>query len=589
MIENNITTGPDGVCNTSANYTKPRMFHHDPLHRGRVYIAGPSVPVLAWSYRTADSVESSVAVGSDGALYVGSDDNLFYAFYPTGELAWSYVTEGDISSSPAINATQEVYIGSEDNRFYAFNSMGGLEWSYAHPGGTAQDFWASSPVINAVGEVYIQARTSLVVFDSIGALAWSFSTGAASTAHHSSPAVGSDGRIYWGTGDLDRLYAINSDRTLAWSYLQGGTLQSSPSINGGGQVYMGAYDNNLYVYASTGALSWSYLTGDDIYSSTAIDASDNAYVGSRDNYLYTFTSVGALYWSYAAAMDIDSSPVIDIAGMVYTGAQDNMVYALDSNGTLIWSYVSGSPFNASPAIGCPYRVYAGSLDNNIYALGATRTFTLYGDADGEVNRVSVPLNNTGIETTVDLGNSIGAAFSPEVDDTIVISRMIASTQTLETTTGTYDGAVWGWDPLGGYSIVVGEMYKATITLAGGSSQGKLIISGTVPPAGSVVFDLYDLSGSNDNDNWISLPFDKGDLATTEDVGESIAAEIEAEEGDTIEIALWDVENQVEITTTGAYVEEAWSWDPSGGYAVWAGMPFIVRPYRDGGMPTITWP
>jgi outer membrane protein assembly factor BamB len=328
---------------------------------------GPSLPAIAWSYSTCGDVASSPALGSDGTVYVGSGDNVFYAYSSTGTLSWSYATEGEVSSSPALNATQEVYVGSEDNRFYAFSSTGGLKWSYTHPGDAAQDFWASSPVINATGEVYMQARSSLVAFIWTGSLAWSFSTDVAGSAHPSSPAIGTGGRIFWGSGDGDIVYAIDSDRSLAWSYRVGGTLQSSPAIGSDGSVYMGCYDNNFYAYTSAGCLSWSYLTEADIYSSPAIDASGSVYVGSRDNNLYAFAD-GALYWSYAAGMNVDSSPAIDVNGMVYVGAQDKMLYAFNSDGTLSGSYVAGGWFDSSPAIGFDGRVYVGSHDNTLYAI-----------------------------------------------------------------------------------------------------------------------------------------------------------------------------------------------------------------------------
>jgi len=345
------------------------MFRANLEHTGRSGYAGPSIPALAWSFRTADDVASSPALGMDGTIYVGSDDNLFYALSPAGWIAWSYETAGAISSSPAVDACGKVYAGSEDSRFYAFSSAGGLEWSYTHPGGGAEDFWASSPMIGATGEVYVQARTSLIVFSQVGSVAWSFSTGAASNAHPSSPAVGTDGRIFWGSGTVDRVYAVNNNNvSFEWSYLTGGTLQSSPVIGSDGSIYIGCYDNNLYALTSEGVLSWSYLAENDIYSSPGIGASGEIYVGSRDNNLYALTAGGALSWSYEACMDINSSPAIDGNGVVLAGSRDKMLYAFSSGGTLSWSYEGGSWFDSSPAIGADGWIYVGSYDNNIYAL-----------------------------------------------------------------------------------------------------------------------------------------------------------------------------------------------------------------------------
>ena len=128
---------------------------------------------LAWAYETGGSVTSSPVQGSDGTVYVGSNDNVFYAVYPSGDPKWSYMTGEHIVASTALDSVGNVYIGSLDNQLYAFDSMGGFRWSYTHPGGAEEDEW-SSAVIDATGLVYLQSGGNLYVFNSIGALVRSF-------------------------------------------------------------------------------------------------------------------------------------------------------------------------------------------------------------------------------------------------------------------------------------------------------------------------------------------------------------------------------------------------------------------------------
>ena len=115
------------------------MFHADLQHTGRSsFSTGPSAPALAWSYKAGHDVESSPVLGTDGSIYVGSADNMLYAFSSTGVLSWSYETADLIFSSPLIDATGTVYIGSTDGNFYALSS-GALAWTYMHPGTTPGD------------------------------------------------------------------------------------------------------------------------------------------------------------------------------------------------------------------------------------------------------------------------------------------------------------------------------------------------------------------------------------------------------------------------------------------------------------------
>ncbi|MEJ2745634.1 MAG: PQQ-binding-like beta-propeller repeat protein, partial [bacterium] len=393
--------------------------------------------------------------------YVGSCDNIFYAYSATGDLKWTYITGDDIVSSPAINATGQVYVGSLVDNFYAFNSIGGLKWSYNHPGDEPEDHWKSSPVIDATGGVYLQSRHSLVVLDYWGALAWTFSTGIASSAHYSSPALGTDGRIYWGTGDVDVLYAVNSNNTFVWSYRVGDTLQASPAIGYVGHIYIGSYDDNFYAFTSVGALEWSYLTGDDIFSSAALSSEGEIYVGSRDDNFYAFNSKGTLWWSYMAGDDIDSSPGIDARAWVYVGSQDNRIYAFTADGTFIWTYRTDGDVDSSPAIGSGGRLYVGSNDNNIYSIGmASITYDIYGDNDGEESWIAVPFTGTGLSTTEDLGNAIADLISSPANlDTIVIEWLTADDQNTHTTTGTYYSAVPIWIWANSADIIIGTLYK----------------------------------------------------------------------------------------------------------------------------------
>jgi outer membrane protein assembly factor BamB len=541
---------------------------------------------LAWIFKTGGDVVSSPAISSDGLKYFGSKDNVLYAVNSDGELIWSYTTGDDVVASPAINASGQVYVGSLDNQFYAFHSNGTMKWSYHHPGGNAQDQWESSPMIDATGLVYLQGRSCLIVLGYEGFLDWSYDTTTAGT-HFSSPAMGcSDNKIYWGTGDKDTLFVTGYYGDFEWSYRMG-TLESSPAIDSDGKVYIGSYDNNLYAFTSTGAFAWSYLTGHDIFSSPGPCC---VYVGSKDNTFYAFSSIGALDWSYDVGRDILSSPAIDARGWVYVGAQSNKMYAFTADGTLIWTYNTYGSIDSSPAVGFD-SLYFGSNDNHLYALGpASVTYTVYGDADGDESWVAVPFCDSGIDTTADLGDAIGALFSPGWFDEIKIARKIGSTQLPEETTGYYDEdeTAWVWTPENGYSIVIGAMYKVTVTLAGGEDEGELTISGCACP---LEFTIYDAASGSEN--WISVPWTKWAWyldKTTVDLGEWTAYWWPGlDYFDQWLIDIWDIVNQTKDSTTGDYDPPDWGWTPGSGYDILPGMPFIVKPPDKATNESITWP
>ena len=68
-------------------------------------------------------MSSSPAIGSDGTVYVGSDDNKLYAINgKSGVKLWEFVTWGSATSSPAIGSDGTVYVGSYDKKLYAIKT-----------------------------------------------------------------------------------------------------------------------------------------------------------------------------------------------------------------------------------------------------------------------------------------------------------------------------------------------------------------------------------------------------------------------------------------------------------------------------------
>jgi len=90
------------------------MFGRNAQRTGRSPYTGPEIPALKWS-AALGKVGSSPAIGADGTIYVGSNNNRLYAITPGGTLKWSFTTGGPVLSSPAIGADGTILVGSNDN------------------------------------------------------------------------------------------------------------------------------------------------------------------------------------------------------------------------------------------------------------------------------------------------------------------------------------------------------------------------------------------------------------------------------------------------------------------------------------------
>ncbi len=351
------------IAKALANTPWP-MFHHGLRHTGlSAYDTSKNSGTLKWKFQTGNDVFSSPAIGSDGTIYVGSNDNYLYAINPDGTLKFRQPMGGAVRSSPAIGSDGTIYVGSDDNYLYAIDPNVGIKWQYK-----TGDKVLSSPAIDENGTIYVSSEDNyLYAINPDGTLKWKYWTG---DLVDSSPAVGSDGTIYVSTLIYGYLYAINPDGTRKWEYDIWSPVISSPAIARDGTIYVGTEDYELYAINPDGALKWKFKTGYIIDSSPAISSDGTIYVGSYDDYLYAIDPDGTLKWKFQTGNDIYSSPAISSDGTVYFGSYDNYLYAINPDGTLKWKFQTGDDIASSPAIGEDGTIYVGSNDNYLYAINA---------------------------------------------------------------------------------------------------------------------------------------------------------------------------------------------------------------------------
>jgi len=239
-----------------------------------------------------------------------------------------------------------------------------IVWSFATEG-----YVRSSPVIAADGTIYIGSEdTRLYAINPDGTLRWSYPTWGQINA--GAPAIGSEGTIYVGSvvypGSLRaRLYAIGADGTLKWEFTSssaGDFDGFSPTIGPDGTVY--AVADKLYAINPDGTLAWSYNTG-RASATPALGPSGTIYVpSSSDGKLYAINPNGTLRWSCqvdaADVANLWSSPSIGPDGSVFFGtAGDNKLYVVNPDGSLRWTFQANHCIRQSPTIGCDGTIYVG--------------------------------------------------------------------------------------------------------------------------------------------------------------------------------------------------------------------------------------
>ena len=253
------------------------------------------------------------------------------------------------------NTGQSQYNGPQTN-----NTI----WTY-----NTGNYIEGSAAIAADGTIYIANRgRKLYAINPDGTLKWSYTIGNV----YGSPAIAADGTIYIGTDDK-KLYAINPDGTLKWTYTTGKFIYGSPAIATDGTIYIGSCDKYLYAINPYGTLKWSYNVEGYNNGAPAIATDGTIYFGTDSKKLYAINPDGTLKWSYTTGKQIFGSPAIGTDGTIYIGSRDSILYALNPDGTLKWSYTTGDQIYGSPAIGADGTIYIGNFENKIYAINPDGT------------------------------------------------------------------------------------------------------------------------------------------------------------------------------------------------------------------------
>ncbi|MBD3285632.1 PQQ-binding-like beta-propeller repeat protein, partial [candidate division WOR-3 bacterium] len=147
-----------------------------------------------WIFETEtdDGFATSVIVGPDTTIYIGSYDGYIYALSPEGELKWKYTPfESGIDASrilrPAIGLDGNILITS-NSTLYVLTPDGDIVWDYDTKGS-----WYTCPAIDSRGNVYVGGGRTLFSLTSDGEIRWKHK----SKGNIDAQSVTPDGSIYF--------------------------------------------------------------------------------------------------------------------------------------------------------------------------------------------------------------------------------------------------------------------------------------------------------------------------------------------------------------------------------------------------------
>ena len=347
---------------------------------------------------------------------------------------------------------------------------GTVLWKY-----DASQIVQSSPAVGPDGTIYFGSNSGyLYALNPNGSKKWDFRTAGNVAA---SPMIGPDGTIYVGSADKI-VYALSPEGNLKWLTSPGSAVVSTPAIGVDGTVFVaGVFNKFVAINSETGRKKWEFTTGGNIVSSPLMNNDGLLVFGGQDGRLYTLDQSGVAQWNFQVGEKINSSPALGPNGEHYFGALDGRLIALTSAGKQLWDFTVGGPVRSSPAVGPDGTIYYGSDAGKLHALAPdgnarwafptggwvrsspaiARDGTVYfGSYDGKVYAV----NDGNAVWTLETGGYVSSSPAIGLDGTIYVGSW---DNHLYAIAGSSPLADSSWPMFGGNAAHSGSKVKPTPT------------------------------------------------------------------------------------------------------------------------------
>ena len=200
-----------------------------------------------WSTNIGSNLSATPTIDAEGTIYIGGINGMMYAIQQGGSIAWSLNTEHEIRSQASIGVSDNIYIGNDGGYVYAIKKNGTQIWKLDVDGAV----W---------GKVLI----------------------------------GEDNFVYAAAITSKYLRKINAwTGQVEWSTKLGPMVQSSPTMDENGVIYIGTTSGSVYgVHSESGDIVLDYNIGSIIYA-TPLVHDHKIYIGSQDTYFYSLWAPGS--------------------------------------------------------------------------------------------------------------------------------------------------------------------------------------------------------------------------------------------------------------------------------------------------------
>jgi len=226
---------------------------------------------------SAATYGAGIAVGSDGKIYLGTEDKegTLYAYTENGTVRWTAKMGAAVKASPAVTSDGYVYALCDGAKLISYDAETGSErWSAQLSGN------AGGVAVDANGNVYAGTSVGVWAYTADGSKLWE-SESMKVTERGGSLAIDTkDNIIYAVLKGKDGVAAIDmSSGSTKWKYESEYNDCYHPVVDKDGNVYFCEKNGALYALTPQGNLKWKYT--DNLgytYSGFALGVNGHAYI-----------------------------------------------------------------------------------------------------------------------------------------------------------------------------------------------------------------------------------------------------------------------------------------------------------------------
>jgi hypothetical protein len=352
-----------------------------------------------WTFSDNMPGEEGCVIAADGSIYFTAPNCALYGVNPDGSKKWKFAPLTPwVSFCPALDDEGYVYtcMGSPSaNYLYKVDPVSGSQVWACYLSGTP--CYASTPSIGHDGSVYVTWSSAyepgyIQQVHPDGTKGWSYwiPSSTYSWNWQLGTAILPNGNIIATGGTHGKILCFEPDGggTPLWEYQHTSWILHTPAVGSQGNIYFTDWQGySITAIDENGNFLWVYYTGFFLWASPAIDPNTgNVFVGDRMGYFRCFSPNGdgsgngdVLWDHYFANTGIDGTAAVDANGDVYVAIGNQpgnpfrgLVKMDGDNGDILWqSDDLGDMVTQAPSIGADGTIYMTGhfADKALYAWG----------------------------------------------------------------------------------------------------------------------------------------------------------------------------------------------------------------------------